>query len=113
MKLIRSTEPQSVSVTVPHDKRLRSATASASLIWEHWVINRVFVHKELRGRGLGKLVVAEMLKLIQERGGSLVRVSPGGYDLTYEEQRSFYESCGFVEVEDGLMEMKLTGEPHV
>ena len=72
-----------------------------------WWINRVFVHKDLRGKGIGKILVEEMIKLIVERGPTTVQVCPGGYDTPFAQQCAFYEACGFEHVLDGLYARKV------
>ena len=105
--LIRNSDTHSISVYYRGKTGFDNATASASRLPTYWWVDRVFVHKTLRRKGMGKLLVGELLKLIRTRGFCLVQVAPGGYGMEYEDQRSFYESCGFCETEPGLMELKL------
>ena len=79
------------------------ATASASNVGEYWWVDRVFVTPELRGCGFGKGLLTEVLDMIRERGGGLVRVCPGGYNMKYSDQFKFYEACGFKEARPGEM----------
>jgi len=65
-----------------------------------WWINRVLVQPDARGKGLGRMVVDEMVELIRNRGGKTVMVCPGGYDIPYADQCAFYEACGFEYVGD-------------
>ena len=111
MKLYRSSDDLSVCVSyfgASNGKgSFDNATASATHRPTHWWVDRVFVYPPLRGKGLGKRLVTEMLELVRARGGSTVQVAPGGYNMKYSDQRTFYESCGFTEIEPGLMELTL------
>jgi len=100
--MVRNSEPQAVSVFF--QGKLGNATASASFI-DRWWVDRVFVPENMRGNGLGKKLLLEVLDLIRERGGGRVEVCPGGYNMKYRDQKAFYQSCGFVEVEKGRMEI--------
>ncbi len=102
MKLIRSNESRCVDVTYWDRGNPVSANACASLMDDVWWINRVVVHKDLRGKGIGKTIVEAMLKMIAERGPATVQVCPGGYDMKFSAQCAFYEACGFEHVLDGL-----------
>lgn len=57
-----------------------------------WWICRVKVEPKYRRRGYGRALVEELSKI--QRGHPMI-VTPGGYDMTQEEQDAFYTACGF------------------
>lgn len=53
-------------------------------------LQKLVVSKEQRGKGIGKQLVLEVVKLLEEAGALDIRFN------TAEELVSFYEKCGFV-----------------
>lgn len=71
-------------------------TASADLIGDIWWINRVLVQPpEARRKGIGSLMLTELIQAVSRQGGAL-KVCPGGYYQDKEDQFKFYEKNGFV-----------------
>lgn len=58
-------------------------------IFEHPSIGRIAVHKEYRGKGLGKKIVEKSLKILSETGTENVIIEAQTYLL------AFYKSLGF------------------
>ena len=56
----------------------------------YWIV----VAKDLRGQGIGKLLMAETEKLIDQTGGKQIYVETSSRDH-YQPTHKFYESCGF------------------
>lgn len=100
--------PQCVSITMLVDGKMWPAgVAEASWIQDgEWFVNRVFIRPEHRRKGIGKVLVTRMLEEATRQGCTKMILTPGGYDLTYEQQRDFYVACGFrvINDEDGLLE---------
>lgn len=69
------------------------ATADMDLQGDKWWLARLVVKKPYRGKGLGRELIS---KLKENARGIPIEVMPGGYDLTKEEQFTFYKKCGFV-----------------
>lgn len=69
-----------------------------------WYVNRVFVPHKFRGQGRGKTLVTTLMEEVTKRGCEKMVLTPGGYDMAYEEQEAFYIKCGFRLIETGLME---------
>lgn len=103
----KSSRPECCSVYCQQGNVFERATASASHLRNRWWIDRVFVSPSLRGKGLGKRMMLDVLAMVKEQGGGLVQVAPGGYNMRYRDQKSFYEACGFAEVKPGLMELTI------
>lgn len=97
-----------VCVNITTDTSWSIACAEMDDMGDHWWISRVLVRDIfLRRQGLG----TQLVKTLQEHSrGQKIIVCPGGYDLDYEQQRSFYESCGFIEVKNGQMEWETNKE---
>ena len=72
------------------------ATASMDFVSDkgYWWINRIFIKEQRRRKGHGSSLVAD---LQNNANGYPIVVVPGGYSMKVEDQRAFYESCGFVE----------------
>lgn len=106
MDIIRSQCTQSVSAYYQRGPyRFQNATASVSLTADHWWIDRVFVSPGLRGKGVGKTLLLDVIERAREHTpGMKFVVCPSGYNMKYSDQKAFYESCGFVETEPGMME---------
>ncbi len=107
MDIIRSQCPQSVSAYYQRGPyRLQNATASVTLVRGHWWVDRVFVSTALRGEGVGKKLLLDVVERARKHTPGLkFVVAPGGYNMKYSDQKAFYEACGFAEVEPGLMEL--------
>ncbi|MBN1365942.1 MAG: GNAT family N-acetyltransferase [Syntrophaceae bacterium] len=56
----------------------------------YWIV----VSRDLRGQGLGKLLMAETEKLIYQSGGRQIYAETSSRDQ-YKPTQRFYESCGF------------------
>lgn len=59
-----------------------------------WWICRVVINSKYRRRGYGRTLVDQ---LAQSQLGYAMIVTPGGYDMSPDEQTSFYAACGFVQ----------------
>lgn len=57
----------------------------------YWIV----VSKDLRGHGLGKLLMAETEKLIYQDGGRQIYAETSSRDQ-YKPTHKFYENCGYV-----------------
>lgn len=64
------------------------ATSSSYDIY--WIV----VSQDLRGQGLGKLLMAETEKLVLQSGGRQVYVETSSRDQ-YKPTHNFYETCGY------------------
>jgi GNAT superfamily N-acetyltransferase len=96
--------PQHVSVSL-HDNGWPAGVAEASDMYDgSWFVNRVLVPQKYRGQGRGKLLVSRLLDEVTKQGCNKLVLTPGGYDLPYEQQEAFYLKCGFRVIEKGLME---------
>lgn len=69
-----------------------------------WFVNRVMVPHKYRGQGRGKLLVTRLIEAVTHQGCTKLVLTPGGYDIPYEQQEAFYLKCGFRLIETGLME---------
>jgi ribosomal protein S18 acetylase RimI-like enzyme len=58
----------------------------------YWIV----VHADHRGRGVGRLLLAEAERLIAKSGGRRVYVETAGRPK-YEPTRAFYRACGYIE----------------
>ena len=88
------------------------AIANMDFMGDHWWLARLMVKKPYRNNGLGRQLVNH---LKENSKGYSILVAPGGYfELTKEEQFSFYEHCGFTkQTEDTLLlegEIKMRDE---
>jgi ribosomal protein S18 acetylase RimI-like enzyme len=54
----------------------------------------IAVHKDMRGLGLGKLLIAATEKLIYQHGGRQIYADTSSRDQ-YKPTHKFYESCGY------------------
>lgn len=100
--------PEIVSVTMRAEHKFASlGVAEASRIEkDEWYLNRVFVPYKYRGQGIGTILVRKLLEETTRQGCKKLILTPGGYDIPYEQQRDFYLKCGFrlVDVENRVME---------
>jgi ribosomal protein S18 acetylase RimI-like enzyme len=64
--------------------------ATSSSYDVYWIV----ISKDLRGQGLGKLLMAETEKLILQSGGRQVYVETSSRDQ-YSPTHKFYETCGY------------------
>ena len=100
-----SCEPECVTVTtwVTGSGFGRPSTCSASLLGDQWFLNRVVVHRDDRGAGIGKELLRRLQVVLSERWAlELDRpethkliVTPGGYDSDPADLEKFYQACGF------------------
>lgn len=60
-----------------------------------WWVSRVFIHRTMRGQGLGSLMVGHLVKEIFQKGAKAIVVAPGGYNSNYNRQVNFYVKNGF------------------
>lgn len=104
---VERTEPRHVSIVCFHEG-VRNSVAQADEIEPRvWWVARVLVHRDHRGKGIGKRLVERMLhhcrmgSEVQSPQCVEVRVVPGGYDNDTERQRGFYAACGFKPTDDG------------
>jgi len=65
-----------------------------------WWLARLNVKPEYQRKGYGTILID---KLKENAKGLRIIVTPGGYNTPFEIQHDFYESCGFVDQEEGLM----------
>ena len=93
------TNDESVSVVIEAGI-LPIACAEMDDMGDHWWVARVLVNLAHRRKGYGGLVVNALKEYSK---GKPIMVHPGGYGMDYEDQKSFYESCGFVESEPGVL----------
>lgn len=59
---------------------------------------------QVQGTGRGKILVTRLLEEVAKQGCTKLVLTPGGYDIPYEQQEAFYLKCGFRLIETGLME---------
>lgn len=96
--------PRCVSVSLA-EGGLPAGVAEASNMYDgSWFVNRVLVPHRYRGQGRGKILVTRLLEGVAKQGCTKLVLTPGGYDISYEEQEAFYLKCGFRLIETGLME---------
>jgi hypothetical protein len=81
------------------NRRGRPAVATADLVPNphapYWLISRVLVPEEMRGKGLGGHML-ELLKWhVRLQGVYPLVVAPGGYGSDEKRQRRFYSERGF------------------
>jgi len=69
----------------------------------HWWVSRVFVKQGYRRRGFGSRCLKRAIELVRKQNAKPIIVMPGGYDIPFEVQQSFYRHHGFM----GDEEMKL------
>lgn len=101
----------SLSATVVANSR-SVGTASADLTygvclvdtWCWWLARVVVTKPQLRGQGLGTLLVRRLQALVSASRTQLLAVAPGGYGADPERQQSFYRRLGFeLADDDGLL----------
>lgn len=84
---------------------LESASASLNRTKEKvWFFNRLIVHRNLRGKGLGAALINKVVDFCKENYISLINgMNPYG-DLDMEQLKQFYIKHGFVETdEEGIL----------
>lgn len=69
--------------------------AEASLMGDHWYLNRLVVKPPHRGKGIGPVLLEKLLVEIEARGGLPIIVEPGGYGSDVKELWAFYRQFGF------------------
>ena len=100
-------DSKSVCVSASHCGFPAGTAEASQIFWQGddtWFVNRVLVRPPHRGKGLGKDLVTKLLEETTKRGCKKLVLTPGGYDLPYEQQEAFYLKCGFRLIERGLME---------
>jgi GNAT superfamily N-acetyltransferase len=97
---------QTVTVMLLDDSQRRSR-GIASADWmvyadeAVWYVNRVLVtHEKDRGQGIGGMLLDRLLAEVCAQQDGPVIVTPGGYGADPDRQERFYESHGFIRVED-------------
>ena len=106
IKIISTPDLVSISRTV-EGRPFNAGCAEASMMDRktgEWFVNRVFVRKEFRRGGIGREMVASLLSEVTKQGCKKLVLTPGGYDIPYEDQEAFYLKCGFRLIKHGLME---------
>ncbi|MAS94858.1 MAG: GNAT family N-acetyltransferase [Verrucomicrobiales bacterium] len=63
------------------------------------LVEGVRVEKAFRSKGIGRLLLEEVVRRSKERGCHLIQLTT---DKSRREARKFYESCGFVASHEGL-----------
>lgn len=108
-RLYQSSSDHDFTATAAFGSGFGSATCSACWIDDPkiWWVSRVLVKPNWRRLGLGTIVLGAVVDRIREAGGTCVQVAPGGYDTPPEVQRAFYRSCGFLDTDAGMMELRL------
>lgn len=86
------------------EKSQAIAVANMDFMDDHWWLARLKVNKPYRRNGLGR----QLVKCLKENCNNYsILVAPGGYfELTKEEQFSFYERCGFVKQTEETLLLK-------
>lgn len=80
---------------------LQSGSASMNMVKENvWFFNRLIVHKNLRGKGLGTILIMKVADFCKENNISLVNVMNPYGDLDMEQLKQFYTKHGFVETHE-------------
>lgn len=68
------------------------------------VLDELYVRPDLRGQGLGSVLLAAVCDVVRERGGEVVELNVDGVDT---DARRFYEARGFINTESGETEPML------
>ena len=92
--------PSYVSASLTHGPMRRSVAEADEVEPGIWWVCRVVIHKDHRGKGIGKALVAAMKAACAERGAEVLQVAPGGYDQDTARQWGFYRACGFKDTEE-------------
>jgi ribosomal protein S18 acetylase RimI-like enzyme len=102
---------EAVSVMQLHGE-LKTSVVQASNMGPYWYLNRAKVHNQYQGQGIGSALLKLVIDSIQELGGSVLVVEPGGYDSDPVRQRNFYLKNGFKESQRyvGALELVLGEE---
>jgi predicted GNAT family acetyltransferase len=101
MKIVST--PQSISV-YSESSGIRRAVVDISKVYGNdWEVNRVFVPEEQRSKGLGEALLSSAIKELEKYRPNSLFVTPGGYGSSYSRLKKFYEKCGFVEEQKGLL----------
>jgi len=67
---------------------------------EFGIVGQNCILPQYRGRGFGKLQIAEILRIFKEKGARKVKVTTGQVSFHIPSQK-MYESLGFIEVARG------------
>ncbi|MCL2169509.1 MAG: GNAT family N-acetyltransferase [Defluviitaleaceae bacterium] len=89
---------------IVYDGDIPAATGRIFMKDDKFVLQRIAVMKDYRGRGLGKLITKELIKKCLEMGANEITLSSQSHAIT------FYEQFGFVGYTDEYMD---AGIPHV
>lgn len=87
-----------------YNEGVKGAVAEMSLLGDNtWYFNRLYVHAGMRGRGISKVLLGELMKIVDEKKGKVIcDVNPYG-DLDRDALVKLYKSFGFVEGEGFLV----------
>lgn len=95
---------QSVCILLNDGGRPAGVAEASNMYDGSWYVNRVLVPHKYRGQGRGRVLVTRLLTEVTKQGCTKLVLTPGGYDIPYEQQEAFYLKCGFRLIEKGLME---------
>lgn len=105
-KLTVNSSLQHCSISIIIDNKL--SIAQADNINGTWWISRVNVNQLQRNKGIGSLLLNNLIKEILKLGDFKIVVCPGGYNENIEQQYNFYIKNGFVEYETKTKEFSFT-----
>ena len=90
----------------------QSGSASMNWVKENvWFFNRLVVHKNLRGKGLGTALIKKIVDFCKSNNISLINgMNPYG-DLDFDQLKQFYLNHGFIEThqEDTVILLRTGG----
>lgn len=97
------TQSISVMTWLPEEGFGRPSICDATFVRGRWYLNRVNVHRDDRGQGIGRQLVEKLQEALSERWAlerdisdtHRLEVTPGGYDSKPTALEKFYLACGF------------------
>jgi ribosomal protein S18 acetylase RimI-like enzyme len=115
--ITKGLETISVMTWLPDNGMGRPSVCDATLVGGRWYLNRVNVHRDDRGQGIGSQLVQKLQEALRERWAleqdrpeaHRLEVTPGGYGSDPASLEKFYAACGFRTVKpipELLMEWK-------